>query len=201
MAAGEIGKDLGSSDMEQLRLAALLQDLGILILDIVDDGYSKAIYKMQENHTQLQTVEKRLYQVDHAEVGAYMLGRWLFPEQIVGAVYHSHERHIDECPSGFSQIVAASGYIADVYLSSYSHDERQFAHSILTEVLNLTSNTEHVLISIINRVTESAKPFNMKVELSEKEQQELLERADDSFCQFSGALPKGLSDTHRPSAP
>jgi diguanylate cyclase (GGDEF)-like protein len=110
---------LGAKDAEETFLAALIQDIGIMALDsTVPDLY--ADLGPAQIH-QKMIVEREVERVgsDHAEVGAWLLARWSFPERIQQAVRASHEpeRVSSQGPDGlFVRSVAFSGQLAELFL-------------------------------------------------------------------------------------
>lgn len=83
-------KNIGDSLM-----AGMLHDLGKLILiDNLPEQYSLVLEQCQNDGKLVWEVEQDLFGVSHAEVGAYLLGLWGLPDDIVEAVaYHHHPSH------------------------------------------------------------------------------------------------------------
>lgn len=117
---------LGSAVVEEHFLAALLQDIGMLALDkAIPEVYSN-IAAVQHDHLQLQAVERRQLDTDHAEVGAWLLRSWNMPMQYQSAVACSHDPSLggsDSIDRDFIRNVAVTGHLADIWL----HDDREQA--------------------------------------------------------------------------
>jgi diguanylate cyclase (GGDEF)-like protein len=113
---------------EEISLAALLQDVGILALDqAVPDLYGGG-EALQRDHRALSAVEKKRLQADHAEIGAWLMRTWNMPDRLHEAIRHSHR--IDLAPTRepaqiFDRCVALSGLVADLFL--LEPQQRQFA--------------------------------------------------------------------------
>lgn len=121
-AARIIAKSTSKAASEECFLAALLQDLGMLALDqALPDLYDGMNALQQRDHSQLIAYEKERLRGDHADIGAWLLARWRFPESIVHAVGASHLSHLaatteDEDEHALLQTVNVSGYLADMLL-------------------------------------------------------------------------------------
>ncbi len=71
--------------------AALLHDIGKLALSKVVNNYFGEVTKcMQEEGVALLEAEKRIYGVEHAELGGQLAELWNFPKPIVAAIRHHH---------------------------------------------------------------------------------------------------------------
>lgn len=69
----------------------LLHDLGKLILAYsLGDEYADVVRRAAEESTSLRTMEQRVLQTDHAEVGGWLMQQWGFPALIVSAVQHAY---------------------------------------------------------------------------------------------------------------
>ena len=73
-------------------LAALLQDIGMLVMATKDaEQYAGVLREAAQLDQPLYAIEKMRLGVNHMEVGAYILGLWNLPPEVVEAVlYHAH---------------------------------------------------------------------------------------------------------------
>ena len=72
-------------------VSALLHDVGKLILAAsLPDVFKQALALSKRNKTPLWQAEKELLGSSHAEIGAYLLGLWNFPNPVVEAVALHH---------------------------------------------------------------------------------------------------------------
>jgi HD-like signal output (HDOD) protein len=72
-------------------MAGMLHDMGKLVLiSSLGDQYREALNFAHNNHTSLIEAEKEYFGATHAEVGAYLLGLWGFPDPIVEATAFHH---------------------------------------------------------------------------------------------------------------
>jgi HD-like signal output (HDOD) protein len=79
---------------EQAFCAGLLHDLGKIILaDGLAVEYGVVLKEAMETRTPLVDMERKHFQVTHAEVGAYLLALWGLPIPLVEAVANHHHPH------------------------------------------------------------------------------------------------------------
>jgi diguanylate cyclase (GGDEF)-like protein len=131
-AARALGDALHHSSAEEIFLAALLQDVGMLALDkAVPDLYSQG-EQLQRNHRALAEHEKKRLQVDHAHVGGWLMAEWHLPKRLHRAITNSHQLDLSFSADPahiFDRCVAVSGPVADLFL--LDPEQRQFAETAL----------------------------------------------------------------------
>ena len=131
-AARALGDAMHHSMAEEIFLAALLQDVGMLALDkALPDLYSQG-EALQRNHLALAEHEIKQLQIDHAQVGGWLMQGWNLPERLHRAISNSHrlERQCSADPAQiFDRCVALSGPVADLFL--LDPEQRQFAETAL----------------------------------------------------------------------
>jgi len=131
-AARALGDAMHHSMAEEIFLAALLQDVGMLALDkAVPDLYSQG-EALQRDHVALSEHEIKQLQIDHAHVGGWLMQGWHLPERLHRAITNSHtlERQFSADPAHiFDRCVALSGPVADLFL--LDPEQRQFAETAL----------------------------------------------------------------------
>lgn len=120
-AAGRlIGMNIVRGEAEPLFLAALLQDIGMLVIHRVFPGTYVMDLAEQKDHTHVIAVERRKLHSDHARIGAWLLDQWRLPPRIVLAVAASNDPDGVEATGElrpFLQATAASGLMADLWVS------------------------------------------------------------------------------------
>ena len=124
-AARAMGVHFGLKDVEELFLSGLMQDLGLLALDVTFPGLYQDVSTDERGHECLLERERSQLETDHAQVGHWLLSRWNLPERLVEAVAASHTLDTIQEPSEeqrFQQAVALSGTIADVWMGAQSNE-------------------------------------------------------------------------------
>jgi diguanylate cyclase (GGDEF)-like protein len=115
---------------EEIFLAALLQDVGILALDKAVPDLYRGGEALQRDHIKLAELEKERLQTDHAEIGGWLMRTWNLPERLHLAISHSHRIELSftmDPAQIFERCVALSGPVADLFLLEPEH--RQFAET------------------------------------------------------------------------
>lgn len=99
--------NLGFEVRESCFAAGLLHDIGklVVIREMADEAHA-ALKKAQEEGLPFDVAETELYQVNHAEIGAFLLGLWGLPDPIVESVAYHHDpmKSFDQSPSLLSAV-------------------------------------------------------------------------------------------------
>jgi len=150
-----LGSRLGLSRLEDLFLAGLLQDIGVLVLECV----KQSPYSNDENnclkHNERIKLERKMLNVEHSYIGAWLLQSWNFPEKTVSAVKCSHSLsnktiELSKSENQFNYCVCFSGILADIWLED-EPDELLLSTGEAAELFIGMSREElHQLISTIN---------------------------------------------------
>lgn len=91
----------------------MLHDVGeILLASNLPDEFGRVKKLKTEENLSTIEAERRVLGADHAEVGAYLLGLWGLPRQVVEAVAYHHNPH-NISANSFSALAAV--HIADAY--------------------------------------------------------------------------------------
>lgn len=117
LACRALGKRLGMSRLlDDLFLAALLQDIGILAFcALLPEDYS-GIIDTATSHEEIYNMERNQFGIGHDELGGALLAHWKLPIYIIDACKRSHHVAGSNQP-GINECVAASGSITDYFLT------------------------------------------------------------------------------------
>jgi putative nucleotidyltransferase with HDIG domain len=108
VAAETLVKELNIPKAEEIFTAALLHDVGKLILgEHVKDDLEKILSFATEDRA-FQDAEREVLGTDHAEVGSHILNAWSFPQEIVNAVRWHHDPDAADTKSSLLDIVHVS---------------------------------------------------------------------------------------------
>lgn len=92
MVAHELAIRLRRPNPEDDLVAGLLRDIGVLALQQTCATQYSRLLDQSENQSSRSwcRLERQLLGLDHAEVSAFLLGRWYLPEEITESVRHHH---------------------------------------------------------------------------------------------------------------
>ncbi len=139
--ARALGAHLRLGRREELFLASLLQDIGMLALDKIMPTLYRAIEPVQAVHGEVRRVEREAVGTDHAMVGAWLLSSWNLPESFQVAVESSHDlRAVESAPEErvFAKCVFASGPVADIWFRDDWEQATEEAAHIVQEHLGIS---------------------------------------------------------------
>jgi len=107
-AADEIGRAIGWAERDELAVAALLHDVGRLVISRLHPGYKVYFDAISRTPEQRLRDEREQLGIDHALVGGVLARRWNLPQRIAVAV----ERHHAEESDGLAALVATADMVA-----------------------------------------------------------------------------------------
>jgi diguanylate cyclase (GGDEF)-like protein len=129
-AARALADAMRHSMAEEIFLAALLQDVGMLALDKAVPDLYRGGEAVQRDHVALAEHERKRLQMDHAEIGGWLMRSWNMPDRLHMAIGRSHKIELAFTADPgelFNRCVALSGPVADLFLLDPEH--RQFAET------------------------------------------------------------------------
>ncbi|MFN2615899.1 MAG: HDOD domain-containing protein [Thermoleophilaceae bacterium] len=112
--AAVLGRRIGFERPDELLTAALLHDVGQLVLTGAAPGYPREVHGDARTPEERLAAERRRLRTDHAAAGATLVRAWGFPQVLVEAIGLHH----DESCQGLPAIVR----LADL-LAHYQHGE------------------------------------------------------------------------------
>lgn len=114
-----VGNRMKRHDTEELALAALLQDIGILALNAALPEEYPPILDGASDHDDLLRREREALETDHGEAGAWLMQSWQLPQKLAdtaGCVHGHWPAELSDADATFHRIVACSGRMADLIL-------------------------------------------------------------------------------------
>lgn len=110
VASEGLAKILGLKDIEEIFTAGLLHDVGKMVLGrfVEEHRIDMEVERYQEQS--FERVEREIFGMDHAEIGAQILSNWGLPGDLVLAVRYHHEPESSPKPLTMIDIV----HVADL---------------------------------------------------------------------------------------
>jgi len=167
VASEHICEMLSYKKIEELRLVALLHDIGkivlsSLLLEILDDSERLVL---KEGGIAALNIEREACEIDHAETGAMIVERWNLSPRFAEIIRHHHKPEDAPNLPKASSIVCLADCIATWLLKA---DDRVVEALKIgenaTEILRLTTNDILQEIVEINRKIRDELDFWMKYE-------------------------------------
>jgi len=183
-SARALADALRQSLAEEIFLAALLQDVGILALDQAVPDLYRGSESLQRDHAALAALEKKRLELDHAEIGAWLMKTWNLPPRLHGAIERSHQLNLNAaCDAAqiFERCVALSGKVADLFLREPK--DRHFAETALCAERSLGLDKlafGQVLGTVGSMLPETEAIFETDL-LSEQHPELILEQAREAL--------------------
>ena len=90
IASRTIAEKAGYKRIEEIFVAGLLHDLGLLIMENSFPDEFRTVWKQMHKHESLIELEEATWGTNHARVGQFLLEQWRLPDDICQAVGHHH---------------------------------------------------------------------------------------------------------------
>ncbi len=107
-AAEKVGRTVGWPERDELAVAALLHDIGRLVISRLHPGFKSYFDAVSRTPEQRLRDEREQLGIDHALVGGVLARRWNFPQRIAVAI----ERHHSEDAEALGAMVAIADMVA-----------------------------------------------------------------------------------------
>ncbi|HSK49092.1 MAG TPA: HDOD domain-containing protein [Solirubrobacterales bacterium] len=107
-AADRVGRAVGWVERDELAAAALLHDIGRLVISRLHPGFKVYFDATSRTPEQRLRDEREQLGIDHALVGGVLARRWNLPQRIAVAI----ERHHSEEADGLAAMIATADMIA-----------------------------------------------------------------------------------------
>ncbi len=150
LAASQLGQARGLRRLEELMLAGLLQDIGLLALAQSHADTYLPLLRQATSNSDLIARERTALQCTHADVGAWMAEHWGLPRYLQDSVAHSED--LEPSNDTFLTCVQLSGAVADIWLEQDTDAARERALDITCARLQLDSAQ---FDQVLTRISES----------------------------------------------
>ncbi len=160
-----LGTQQGLHCREELFLAGLLHDIGMLALErALPEAYGPLLAGCP-SHDALVLAEHDAFGVDHAAVGAWLLKHWGLPDYLVQAVAGSHQPNAASAPmrgTVLAPYTAVASCMAELWFQPESEAMRAAAWTAAAQWLHLSqADYQEVLESMAATLPEVAHLFEI----------------------------------------
>ncbi len=161
-----IAKELGHSDLDGVSTAALLHDIGKVVIKILfQEDYNRIQSAAVSRETTVLEIEREILDTDHAEIGSWLAQAWNLPQKLIEpiAFHHAVERSKEQ--KTLTSIVHLADFLIKGYGFGSSGDD--YVAPILQSVwydLNLTEDKVEAWISAMDDVLMDARSFSFEVQ-------------------------------------
>jgi len=171
VAANIISRKLKLPECEEISTAALLHDIGKVIIRInFGDDYSQLLDLIEKKKITMLEAEKELLDIDHAEVGSWLAKSWHLPEKLFEPIACHHI--VNE--SSNHQLKTSVVHFADILVKAsgfgFSGDEIvPFIHPVAWEKLGMD---EEILAEIVEELEDKlvdTKNFSLEIQTFDEE--------------------------------
>ena len=122
-----LARKLGLRFMGAEFTGGLLHDMGKIIYDqFFHEEFNEALRSSRENRTPLWQEEKRIFGVDHAELGAWLARNWKLPERLVEVVEYHHRENDARVDPALVAVVSLADTFAKIAGIGFSGDKTHF---------------------------------------------------------------------------
>lgn len=147
-------------------VAALLADVGSLVLDQVLGAQYGEIYARAKNHNELLALETCALGLTHADAGALLARHWRLPEAVQVAIQHHHRAHTveDFIARKMCEVVGLAGRCADVFVDEESAESIISVRRAFLEMYGIrVIECDSLLCETGQKTAELASLFEVKI--------------------------------------
>ena len=145
-----VGSAAKTASPDELFLAGLLQDIGMLVLsEAVPKLYGPLVAASQGDHQRLAMSERAEFGADHADIGNWLLAKWNLPTNLREAVAGSHDFSGIKKHGPLARSVAAGSLIAEIWANPNTAASTTFAQEAARSLLDINRERFEQLLNEI----------------------------------------------------
>jgi two-component system, cell cycle response regulator len=186
-AARTIAIKMKLVQQEEAFLAALLQDIGMLVLDQVLGAQYSEICEKSSTHPDLIKAEREMIGTTHAEVGELLGQQWKLPPILTCSIAASHEAQkvSDPALKNVAQIVELAGLCADVFVDEQPANAIVAVRAFCASAYKMPDAfCDQLLQEIGNATKEVASLFEINIGAS-ADYEAVLKKANEALVQLT----------------
>jgi diguanylate cyclase (GGDEF)-like protein len=166
---------------EEAFLAALLADIGMLVLESVLSGQYDELCGKASNHQELLKAETKTLGTTHAEVGATLAESWKLPPVLTSPIRFSHnpEASTDAALRKMAEVVELAGHCGDVFVNPEAAEAIALVRQTCAARYKMSeADCDALLKDISDRTKEVAGLFEISIG-SQTTYESILEKSRD----------------------
>lgn len=166
VAANTIAKHLQLQDIEEITTAALLHDIGKVVITVhLQQDYKKLLDHVRDEDSTCYEIERIMLHTDHAEVGQWLADSWLLPQKLQEpiACHHAIEK------SSTYRLTTAIVHYADIIIKArgigFSGDDIVSPiHPLAKQELNIDAAMLADIITSLEARLDEVRNFSMDIQ-------------------------------------
>jgi two-component system, cell cycle response regulator len=186
-AARSIAAKLNMVQQEEAFLAALLKDIGMLVLDqVLGDRYGEINAKIT-THGELVAAETEALGMNHADAGGVLAEQWKLPPLLTTpiACHHNPRDVKDPILRKLTELVELSGYCADVFVDEEAARAITTVRKLCLELYKMPeADADALLDEIGKRTKEVAGLFEINIGASAN-YENILKKANEALIEMT----------------
>lgn len=161
-----IAQKKGLSEPEEISVAALLHDIGKVVLSLkFPEEYKDIMTNAEKNGLSISEAEKNYFGITHAEAGAWIAQKWNFPRSLVEVIEYHYKPHLSKS----IPIQTAIVHLSDVLIQArgFGFSGNHFVpavNSTAWQALNLSESDLKEIIKEMEEILEQAEDFLLSSE-------------------------------------
>lgn len=166
ITARVVSKMILPQKAEELYLAGLMHDVGMLVLDrFLPAEFDSAIKMSREEKISMAQAEEAVFGYNHAQVGGLLAERWGLSPAICNAVtYHHAVAQDDEHCNTTSIIAVANGLAHQSGLSNHAHGSTQEIDEFALATLGINEEQLSVIgVVMVQEVVKAQQSFQINI--------------------------------------
>ncbi len=171
VAANIIARRLKLQECEEISTAALLHDIGKVIIRInFGDDYQKLLELIRKKEITILDAEYELLGIDHTEVGAWLVKSWFLPDKLIEPISCHH----NVAAASSHQVKASVVHLADILIkaSGFGFSGDDFVPIIQPVAWETLGMTEPILAEIVEEMEDKlvdTKNFSLEIQTVDEE--------------------------------
>jgi two-component system, cell cycle response regulator len=186
-AARVIAQKIGVLQQEEAFLAALLNDIGMLVLDTALGDQYGCVHAQVKSHAQLMSAEQQMLGTTHAEVGGMIAAQWKLPPILTEPIAHHHTPQAVTDPQlkKLAEITWVAGLCAEVFATEDAAPAIAEVRKAAAELYKMSEADCDALLDEIGKRTKEVAPL-FEINLGgNMEYEAILKRANEALVEIT----------------